>query len=65
MAKEAFSWLLKDLKAQLCSLLREFLLLVDGGFLTNVAHEAAVRSSSSSSRGKGAKRGGSSSSRRH
>ncbi|CDJ62607.1 hypothetical protein ENH_00019860 [Eimeria necatrix] len=65
MAKEAFSWLLKDLKAQLCSLLREFLLLVDGGFLTNVAHEAAVRSSSSSSssRGKGAKRGGSSSSR--
>ncbi|KAL8427965.1 hypothetical protein Efla_004223 [Eimeria flavescens] len=49
MAKEAFSWLLKDLKAQVCSLLLEFLYLVDGGLLSNAAHEAAIRRSSSSS----------------
>ncbi|KAL8437810.1 hypothetical protein ACSSS7_000691 [Eimeria intestinalis] len=46
MAREAFSWLLKDLKAQLCSLLLEFLYLVDGGLLSNAAHEASLRGSS-------------------
>ncbi|KAL8448460.1 hypothetical protein Emed_003794 [Eimeria media] len=45
MAREAFSWLLKDLKAQLCSLLLEFLYLVDGGLLSNAAHEASLRGS--------------------
>lgn len=51
MAKEAFSWLLKDLRAQICSLLLEFLYLVDGGLLSNTAHEAFLRSSRSSSKG--------------
>ncbi|KAL8273818.1 hypothetical protein Esti_002292 [Eimeria stiedai] len=46
MAREAFSWLLKDLKAQLCSLLLEYFYLVDGGLLSNAAHEASLRGSS-------------------
>lgn len=55
MAREAFSWLLKDLRAQLCSLVLEFLFLVDGGLLSNAAHEAAIRSSNDNARSKGSK----------
>ncbi|EPR60186.1 general transcription factor IIH polypeptide 4 GTF2H4 [Toxoplasma gondii GT1] len=45
MSREAFSWILKDLKSQVNSLVVEFLFLLDGGVLTNAAHDAGGRSS--------------------
>ncbi|CBZ54742.1 hypothetical protein NCLIV_051680 [Neospora caninum Liverpool] len=44
MSREAFSWILKDLKSQVNSLVVEFLFLLDGGVLTNAAHDAGGRS---------------------
>lgn len=48
MSREAFSWILKDLKSQVMSLVVEFLFLLDGGLLSNAAHDANLRHSSSS-----------------
>ncbi|PFH37093.1 general transcription factor IIH polypeptide 4 GTF2H4 [Besnoitia besnoiti] len=45
MSREAFSWILKDLKSQVNSLVVEFLFLLDGGVLTNAAHDAGGRGS--------------------
>lgn len=51
MSREAFSWILKDLKSQVTSLVVEFLFLLDGGLLSNVAHDASLRHSSSGGSG--------------
>eukprot|EP00921_Rhytidocystis_pertsovi_P003071 GHVQ01005118.1.p1 GENE.GHVQ01005118.1~~GHVQ01005118.1.p1 ORF type:complete len:689 (+),score=60.57 GHVQ01005118.1:272-2338(+) len=45
MSREAFSWLLKDLQSQICSVVVEFLMILDDGFLTYSAQEAKARGS--------------------
>lgn len=59
MSREAFSWLLKDLRSQVKSLVVEFLLLLDGGLLTNAAYEALVRVATANEKSRGGKGGAS------
>ncbi|GAW83806.1 hypothetical protein, conserved [Plasmodium gonderi] len=39
MSREAFSWFLKDIRSRIISLVIEYLLIIDDGYVTNIAQE--------------------------
>ncbi|CAA9991232.1 transcription factor Tfb2, putative [Plasmodium knowlesi strain H] len=43
MSREAFSWFLKDIRSRIISLVLEYLLIVDDGYLSNVAREISTK----------------------
>ncbi|EDL44241.1 hypothetical protein, conserved [Plasmodium vivax] len=43
MSREAFSWFLKDIRSRIISLVLEYLLIIDDGYVTNVAREISTK----------------------
>ncbi|KJP87384.1 hypothetical protein AK88_02941 [Plasmodium fragile] len=43
MSREAFSWFLKDIRSRIISLVLEYLLIIDDGYVTNVAREITTK----------------------
>ncbi|ETW17386.1 hypothetical protein PFFVO_03725 [Plasmodium falciparum Vietnam Oak-Knoll (FVO)] len=43
MSREAFSWFLKDLRSRIISLVLEYLLIIDNGYVTNIAKDVYTK----------------------